>query len=470
MDETRQVKALLTAVAERGVGDVAPPAVGFAPRRRRQRRRTALAALAAVCAVLAVVVPLSVYGGSSGQPVADGSTGPSAGPTSGPTGRGSPAPLPPLVSYPTTGPGTVAALRHDTWSTLPPAPIAVRSGAVGVWTGSRMIVWGGANDTGRYYADGAAYDPAARQWTTLPPAPISARADASYVWTGGMLFVWGGQTGASGFATDGAVYDPGARHWTKLPPAPSPVAGASVAVWTGSRVVLLTSATASSRQGVQAVHAQAYDPARESWSRLPDLHLPSQHGMFTLAAVAVGQRVYVWSMWAHETYRSPSSVSSVAGVDPYLLDTSVGRWRVSPFASPGRKAVFQPLWTGREIVVPATGIWCGPCSHPPDANATGVRFDPRTGVSATLAHGPVSDPGNPFVWTGAGLLGLGGRDVAAWDPASNAWTRLTKAPLGVELPVTVWTGRALLVWGRTYTVAGNGRTASAGTDGLRFGP
>jgi hypothetical protein len=286
------------------------------------------------------------------------------------------------------------------------------------------------------------------------------------------LFIWGGQTGQQQrYLTDGAVYDPATRQWTKLPPAPSPAAGASVAVRTGSRVVLLTSAAASFGQGVETVHAQAYDPAHESWTRLPDRHLPSQHEMLTLVGVAVGQRVYVWSMWAHEAHPGPSaSLSIVSGVDPYVLDTSAGRWRATSFAPPDHKEVYGPLWTGREIVVPTTGIWCGPCSHPPDVNATGVRFDPRTGTSTTLPHGPASDPGSPFVWTGAALLGLGGRSPAAWDPATNTWTRLANAPVGVEGPVTVWTGRALLVWGPTYTLAGTGSTAAAGTGGLRFGP
>jgi hypothetical protein len=35
-----------------------------------------------------------------------------------------------------------------------------RSGFAAVWTGRQLIVWGGSNDTGKIYTDGAAYTPA----------------------------------------------------------------------------------------------------------------------------------------------------------------------------------------------------------------------------------------------------------------------------------------------------------------------
>ena len=46
-----------------------------------------------------------------------------------------------------------------------------------VWTGRRMIVWGGyevaVEGTGALpvFDDGAAYDPATNAWASLPPAP-----------------------------------------------------------------------------------------------------------------------------------------------------------------------------------------------------------------------------------------------------------------------------------------------------------
>ena len=39
--------------------------------------------------------------------------------------------------------GTAAALAKDHWSVLPPAPIAVRSGAASAWTGRQLLIWGG---------------------------------------------------------------------------------------------------------------------------------------------------------------------------------------------------------------------------------------------------------------------------------------------------------------------------------------
>lgn len=107
---------------------------------------------------------------------------------------------------------TVAALRTAHWKALPPAPIAVRDGAVSAWTGTQMIVWGGS-DSSRSYADGAAYDPATRVWTKLPAAPLCARAGADSVWTGSVLFIWGSFADRTNSTADGAVYNPANRRW-----------------------------------------------------------------------------------------------------------------------------------------------------------------------------------------------------------------------------------------------------------------
>ena len=385
------------------------------------------------------------------------------------------APWPSPVTYPAGGPTTVAALRTAHWNALPPAPIAVRNGAVGAWTGTQMIVWGGS-DGHRSYADGAAYDPATRVWTKLPAAPISARAGADYVWTGSVLFVWGSAADRTDSVAGGAVYDPATRRWTTLPPPPFSGLGPSAAVWTGSTVVLLNSPRAEpSGNGPDIVYAQSYDPARNAWTPLPTLGLPPDHGIAELSAVAVGGHVFSWAMWSH-TVQYLNNSTTASGVDAYQLDTGTTQWSRT-LAPTGDSGVRGPLWTGREIVVPTLSTWCGEgCTGPLRLNASGARMDPRSSTSRPLPHGPVSDLTATYVWTGAVVLGVGANagmgsarpgDTAAWDPATNTWTALPGAPLAGQDPVTVWTGTSLLLWGKLYVPGG---TRLSATTGLRLGP
>jgi hypothetical protein len=63
-----------------------------------------------------------------------------------------------------------------------------------VWTGSRMIVWGGYNG----YGTGGIYDPATDSWAPVSTtgAP-SGRVYHTAVWTGSRMIVWGGEISTS---------------------------------------------------------------------------------------------------------------------------------------------------------------------------------------------------------------------------------------------------------------------------------
>jgi len=150
----------------------------------------------------------------------------------------------------------------NTWRTLPPSGLTPRQGAVAVWTGSQLVVWGGLNyDLTSVYDDGARLDPATDTWRRLPVAPVPARGLAGAAWSGREVLLWGGEIGRSmqarsalGAASvgQGAAYDPATNAWTVLPAAPSypppatngPTRSADqraggFAVWTGTAVVLV---------------------------------------------------------------------------------------------------------------------------------------------------------------------------------------------------------------------------------------
>jgi hypothetical protein len=66
-----------------------------------------------------------------------------------------------------------------------------RANATAVWTGSRMLVWGGQGTA--IQGDGRVYDPGADSWTPMAAAGAPmGRVGATAVWTGGSMLVWGG--------------------------------------------------------------------------------------------------------------------------------------------------------------------------------------------------------------------------------------------------------------------------------------
>lgn len=93
-----------------------------------------------------------------------------------------------------------------------------------------MIVWGGFVAFGSR-AQGAIYDPAADRWTPVGTAGSpEPRGGHLALWTGSRMIVFGGSAAVR--AVD--VYDPIADRWVQMT-----VAGTgAAAVWTGSRLIM----------------------------------------------------------------------------------------------------------------------------------------------------------------------------------------------------------------------------------------
>ncbi len=134
-----------------------------------------------------------------------------------------------------------------------------------VWTGSRMIVWGGSdNDSSpNFFNTGAAYDPVHDTWTAIMKggAP-SPRRFHTAVWTGSSMIVWGG-TGTSDFDT-GGIYDSGSDRWTATSTTGAPAARIGhTAVWTGEEMIVWGGETSAS--GLDRMNTGGrYDPVANS--------------------------------------------------------------------------------------------------------------------------------------------------------------------------------------------------------------
>src|SRR4029079_995367 len=115
-----------------------------------------------------------------------------------------------------------------------------RENLTAVWTGSEMIVWGGAGQKGAANTGGR-YNPGTDSWTATSTmnAP-EGRADFTGVWSGDEMIVWGGSADPpSPLLNSGGRYNRTPDLWvaTTIVNAPSRRYG-HTAVWTGDEMIV----------------------------------------------------------------------------------------------------------------------------------------------------------------------------------------------------------------------------------------
>jgi hypothetical protein len=211
------------------------------------------------------------------------------------------------------GDGFMFDSRSRTWEPIAPSPLAPRVSPASGWTGEEMLVWGGSDlrnkQVSRYFDDGAAYDPETDTWRKLSQAPIDARSPLS-VWTDRELIVWGAAVRLEERPRDGAAYDPAVDSWRAIVEAPIKLTDAT-AVWTGREMIVFGAALHGGNfPETETAIGAAYDPAADTWRRLPDSEL------YPNASTAAwnGEELVAWDD-LHET----------AAYDP-----AGDRWRTPP--------------------------------------------------------------------------------------------------------------------------------------------
>ena len=90
-----------------------------------------------------------------------------------------------------------------------------RTGHTAVWTGTKMIIWGGKDWNNSSTNTGGIYDYASDTWTPITTfgAP-SPRTHHTAVWNGSRMVVWGGQSDNGTKLATGAQYDPKTDKWS----------------------------------------------------------------------------------------------------------------------------------------------------------------------------------------------------------------------------------------------------------------
>lgn len=165
--------------------------------------------------------------------------------------------------------------QSQLWASLPTAGAPeARMETAAIWTGSAVLVWGGLGNSGALNSGGrlpVVGGTSVGSWAPMSSvgAP-SARSGHAAVWTGTKLLIWGGQRNGQ-LLDDGAAYDPLTDSWEALPALGAPTARTgSVAAWTGDEFLIFGGETTS---GTSA-NGAAYRPANGTWRALPGLGSP----------------------------------------------------------------------------------------------------------------------------------------------------------------------------------------------------
>lgn len=129
----------------------------------------------------------------------------------------------------------------DSWSATntqdAPSP---RKSHTAIWTGTEMIIWGGYRDglETEYLNSGSRYYPLTDSWLPTAQPDISPRWGHSAVWTGSKMIVWGGYSGVGGTLV-GGIYDPVTDSWEYTTTENAPVNRDShTAFWTGETMLI----------------------------------------------------------------------------------------------------------------------------------------------------------------------------------------------------------------------------------------
>jgi N-acetylneuraminic acid mutarotase len=168
---------------------------------------------------------------------------------------------------------TFAYSRFSGWSQMSFwfHPSGGRAFPISVWTGRRMLVWGGIAPDGTMLADGGEFDPMTNTWTPMPSTSTPSLGAAS-AWSGSHLLVWGGAAPGGSPVNTGARFDGFRSAWSPMSTvgAPSPREGAAGA-WTGSRFVVFGGRGAD---GNVLSDGGIYDPETDTWTPLSLVSAP----------------------------------------------------------------------------------------------------------------------------------------------------------------------------------------------------
>lgn len=311
----------------------------------------------------------------------------------------------------------VAGKCADAWQPTPlkgaPSP---RAGHVAIWTGSKMIVWGG--DVGGTTTNtGGMLDVSGYRWepTSMANAP-SPRKNARAVWTGTTMIVWGGQDANDNALNTGSIFNPATNTWTAMGTSGFAARYGHSMVWAATKLVVWGGAAGVNIYGDGA----SYDVITDAWEALPTTSFVFG-GRKDHSAVWTGTDKIIFGGYGSNAMTMMDSYLNDGGeYDPILQS-----WAAVKDGQPSPRSRHGVSWTGTEMI-----IWGGE-----DANSllnTGARYTPKNSwIIMTTDGAPEAREFHTQEWISPRLIVWGGQRAgsvpldtgALYDPATNTWSK-----------------------------------------------
>jgi N-acetylneuraminic acid mutarotase len=315
---------------------------------------------------------------------------------------------------------------------------SARTGHTAIWTGTEMIVWGGA-PCGEAFSSGGRYAPETDIWraTSMGANCPSERSKHTAVWTGREMIVWGG-IGHHGDVRSGSRYMSETDTWTATSTCvdcPSERSG-HTAVWTGQEMIIW---------GGFNITGGRYNPTTDTWAATSTgAHCPTSRQ--EASAVWTGMEMIIWGGSGSTMYTEINTGGRYNPATDSWLPTSIGD------NVPSRRSGHCAVWTGEEMI-----IWGATNDN------TGARYHPDTDSWIPIsvdASSPSGRSDHSAVWTGNEMIIWGGWDGndttntgGCYIPATDAWTSVsmdTGSPSRRSSHTAVWTGREMIIWGGSW--------------------
>lgn len=306
------------------------------------------------------------------------------------------------------GGGTWGILTLDpaggapTWQLLPTENAHTPTLSSAVWTGERLMVWGGFISNSESSNTGATYSPGPNfvdgTWNVLPTTGAPAgRHVHSAVWTGTQMIVFGGRDTFSGGTTfnTGGIYTPDTSGiggvWTPMSSENAPGLYDHAAIWTGTQMLTWN-----------AVYTP--DVSGGTWSSM------SMQG----SAFWIFGSPFSWT--GKELIAFEGSDTYVGAV--YTPDQQGGTWRAMATANaPSARRDAAGIWTGKEFIVWGGVDYLASATLGDGASYTpfnaGVTFEGDLSIEATFTP-QLAAPQNVQVSAGDTQL------TVTWDGVAGA--------------------------------------------------
>jgi len=299
-----------------------------------------------------------------------------------------------------------------------------------------------------HYSSGGRYDPVSDSWTpTSTHDSPSARHAHTAVWTGSEMIVWGGATNGQPSGGDiatstGGRYDPATDSWAPISLGNAPTARVGhTATWTGTEMLVWGGGSLGVNSGAR------YNPATDSWSPMSTINAPSartrHHAIFD------GQRLVIWGGVSDGV-----TVSDGAVYDPATDVWSALPTQGSPDSARTGLRNASVVWTGTDMLVrspeqtyllnPSTDTFVS--TYESDAS----RYSPQSQAWEALPDACDAAEMPIAVWLNGRMVSWTGNYSAGriYDEAIDAWLPVTLFPgAPSENGSAVVVGDSVIVWG-----------------------